>query len=253
MIKYKDIMNRHIYAICLSMALLILNISCSEKDIDAYADDPRIFIQIPGSGSFPIRDSLIYSFPAKPAIGNQDTLWFTAAIMGPAANHDREFALKVNATGTTAVEGINYKIESKVIPANAFQVRIPVILFREGLKDKSVRLELEVMENENFKKGYERYQKAVFIWGDMFLKPDVWDKSNYLSAFGTFTQTRYEFVLRSCNITELPDPANLVMLAFYNSVVRKALLDYNAEHGTPMSDENGLVSFPIYTGVGGVG
>lgn len=246
-------MKRYMYAIYMSIALLILNTSCSEKDIDAYADVPRIFIQIPGSGSFPIRDSLIYSFPANPEIGNQDTLWFNAAIMGPAADHDREFALKVNAAGTTAIEGVNYKIESVVIPANAFQVRIPVVVFRDGLKDKSVRLEFEVEENGNFKKGYERYQKAIFIWGDMFLKPDIWDSSNYKNAFGDFTQKRYEFILRSSGITELPDPSNLVMLAFYNAKVREALLKYEMEHGEPMMDEKGVVSFPIYTGIGGVG
>lgn len=245
-------MKKFLSIFCLVIGTAMMQ-CCSEKDIDMYREDPRIFIQIPGSGSVALRDSVIFSFPAKPDVGPQDTLWFKAAIMGNTVNYDRPFKLTVNTANTTAVEGVNYKIESRFIPANAYEVLVPVIVFREGLKDKSVRLEFDVQENENFKKGYERYQKAIFIWGDMFLKPDIWDTSNYRNAFGEFTQTRYAFILNACKITELPDPLNLVMLGHYNAVVRKALLDYNNSHSEPLKDENGVVNFYVYTGVGGVG
>lgn len=227
--------------------------SCTSKDIQGYENDPRLFFQIPGSGSFPLRDSLIYSFPAKPDVGNQDTVWFNACIMGNTASFNREIGIRINPV-STAMEGVNFKFDSKMIPADSFKVKIPIVIYREGLKNRSVRLEIEVMENMYFKPGYDRYRKAIFIWGDMFLKPDIWDKSNYKNAFGEFTETRYEFILRTCNITELPDPADLAMLGYYNALVRKALLDLNATPGnTPLTDELGPVAFPIYTGIGGNG
>jgi hypothetical protein len=227
--------------------------SCAKKDIAIYSNDPRLFFQIPGSGSVALRDSLIYSFPAKPNVGEQDTLWFKACIMGETAPYDREIGIKIN-TISTAREGVNFKFERKVLPADSFSVRVPLVIYRKGLKDTSVRLEFEVAENKDFKVGYERYKKAIFIWGDKFLKPDIWDKSNYKSAFGEFTQTRYAFILKACNITELPDPMNLPMLGYYNAMVRKALLDYNSTPGnTPLTDELGAVGFPIYTGIGGAG
>ena len=227
---------------------------CSSKDIQGYEPDPGLFFQIPGSGSVALRDSIIYSFPAKPDVGDHDTLWFKACIMGNAASFDREIGIRINADKTTAVEGTHFRIEGRKMPADSFSVRVPVIIYKNGLKDKSVRLEIEVTENQYFKPGYERYKKAVFIWGDMFLKPDIWDKSNYRSAFGEFTPTRYAFILQACNITELPDPMNLTLLAYYNSVVRKALFDRNAIPGnTPLTDELGTVEFPVYTGVGGLG
>lgn len=227
--------------------------SCAKKDIAIYSNDPRLFFQIPGSGSIALRDSLMYSFPAKPNVGEQDTLWFKACIMGEAAPYDREIGIKINAS-STAREGEHFKFERKVMPADSFSVRIPLVVYRKGLKDTSVRLEIEVAENKDFKVGYERYKKAIFIWGDKFLKPDIWDKSNYKAAFGEFTQTRYAFILKSCNITELPDPMNLPMLGYYNAVVRKALLDYNSTPGnTPLTDELGTVAFPIYSGIGGAG
>ncbi|WEK18479.1 MAG: DUF4843 domain-containing protein [Candidatus Pedobacter colombiensis] len=228
--------------------------SCSEKNIAGYENDPRIFFQIPGTGSVALRDSIIYSFPAHPTVKDQDTLWFNACIMGNAAAVDRQVGIKINTDKSTAVEGLNFKIDSKIMPANAFKVRIPIVIYRTGLLNKSVRLQVEVQESKDFKIGYERYNKAVFIWGDKFLKPDIWDTSNYRSAFGTFTETRYAFILKACNTVELPDPMNLVMLGYYNALVRQALIDYNNTPGnTPLTDELGTVGFAIWTGVGGAG
>lgn len=237
----------------ITVFLLVLG-GCSKKDINGYQNDPRLFIQIPGSGSIALRDSLIYSFPADPNVGDEDTLWYNACIMGDMTPFDREFAVRINKDSSTAVEGVNFKFGNTVVAANSVKTRIPVIIYRAGLKNKSVRLQIEVQENKNFKVGYARYTKAVFIWGDMFLKPDIWDISNYKSAFGEFTPTRYAFILQACNITELPDPGNLALLGYYNAVVRKALLDYNAIPGnTPLEDELGPVAFPVYTGIGGQG
>ncbi len=238
-----------------TIGLLVFGLSaCSEKEIAGYESDPRLFLQIPGSGSIPLRDSIIYSFPAKPDIGNEDTLWFKACIMGEAVSFPREVGLKIVTDSSTAKENVNFKFQNTSIPADSFSVRVPIIIYRQGLKDTSVRLQIEVAENQHFKVGYQRYKRVVFIWGDKFLKPDIWDISNYRSAFGVFSQTKYEFILRSCGITELPDPMLLAMLGYYNSMVRKALLDYNNTPGnTPLTDEFGPVTFPVYTGVGGVG
>lgn len=244
-----------LFKICaLVFSCAVLLSACKEKDIAGYENDPRLFFQIPGTGSIVLRDSIMYSFPAYPNVGDHDTLWFNANIMGNAAPHDREIGIKINSEGTTAVEGLNFKFESKILPANAFSVAIPILIYRTGLHNKSVRLEIEVAENQNFKVGYERYKKAVFIWGDKFLKPDIWDKSNYITAFGNFTETRYAFILESCKITELPDPKNLVILAYYNALTREALLKYNSTPGnSPKEDELGTIGFPVYTGVGGNG
>lgn len=228
--------------------------ACGEKDIPIYENDARLFFQIPGTGSTALRDSVTYSFPAHPNVGDHDTLWFNANIMGNAAPIDREIGIGINAAGTTAIEGQHFKFESKILPANAFSVRIPILIYRAGLKDKSVRLEIEVAENQHFKAGYERYRKAVFIWGDKFIKPDIWDKSNYRNAFGEFTETRYAFILKACNITELPDPMDLVLMGYYNAIVREALLEYNTTPGNEaLKDELGSVGFPVFTGIGGNG
>lgn len=246
----KTIVKIHLMVLSLSILLS----ACSKKDISGYENDPRLFFQIPGTGSIALRDSIIYSFPAHPNVGEADTLIFQACIMGNAVSSPREIGIKVNTKTSTAIEGTNFKFQSKVMPANAYKVNIPVVVYKTGLKGKSVRLELEVENNQNFKIGYERYKKVVFVWGDKFLKPDIWDTSNYKAAFGAFTETRYAFILKACNITELPDPMNLPLLGYYNALVRQALYDYNATPGnTPLQDELGTVGFAVWTGVGGQG
>lgn len=247
-------MKTNIYKTVIFLASFVFFTSCVEKDIMIYENDPRIFFEIPGTGSVKLRDSLVFSFPSKPNVGASDTLWFKVNIMGLTSAKDREIGIKINSAKSTAVEGLNFKFASKVMPANAFSVRIPLVVYRAGLQNKSVRLEIEAVDNENFKVGYQRYSKAIFIWGDMFIKPDIWDTSNYKNAFGTFTEIRYAFILQACKITELPDPMNLVMLGYYNSVVREALYKYNSTPGnTPLTDELGAVGFPVWTGQGGVG
>jgi hypothetical protein len=241
-----------IYLMIFSLSIVLS--ACSEKDIPGYKNDPRLFFQIPGTGSVALRDSVIYSFPAHPNVGDTDTLIFQACIMGEASSSPREIGIKVNTQKSTAVEGTNFKFQTKVMPANAYKVNIPVVIYKTGLKNKSVRLELEVADNQNFKIGYERYKKVIFIWGDKFLKPDIWDSSNYRNAFDAFTETRYAFILKACNITELPDPMNLQLLGYYNALVRQALYEYNTKPGnTPLTDELGTVGFSVWTGVGGQG
>ena len=241
----------------LLVSIFLLN-ACQKKDITSYQQDPRLYFRIPGEFDKNIsRDSLMYSFPFRPATTTQDTIYFEANIMGNAEQKDREIGIRVDAAGTTAKENIDYKFLSKVIPAGAFKAKIPIVIYRTpAIKDSFVRLQLSVMENENFKVGYARYSKAVFIWGDKFLKPDNWDNSNYALAFGTpFSQVRTKFILDSCRITSFPDPNNRAVLGYYNQVIRNALNNYNRNKTfqQQLKDDSGTnIFFPVF-GTPGVG
>lgn len=175
-----------------------------------------------------------------------------ARIIGKSVPYDREIKFVVNEETTTAKKDENYKLDPVSMPANSYTVDVPLVVYRAGLKDKSVRLELTVEPNEYFGVGFEKTSKA-FLWGDMFIKPDNWDSSNYKNCFGEFTEIRYAFILEACGIVELPDPQDLVTLGFYNAKVREALYEYNKTHDEPLEDELGLVEFQVWTGTGGIG
>ena len=245
-------MNR--FACIFAILLLTVFAACSEKDVEKFGTDSYVVFEMPtyGYGNTE-RDSIVLSFPALGEGCNEDTLWFKARVTGLAVPYDRPVSIGVNDTATTAKEGDNYLLPSVSIPANAYTVDIPLVVYREGLQDTSVRLELTIEANEYFGVGFESASKAIFVWGDKYIKPDNWETSNYVRCFGQFTETRYAFILEACGILELPEPTDLVTLGFYNAKVREALYEYNQTHLTPLEDENGVVEFPIWTGVGGLG
>ena len=239
------------------VSLLLLN-ACNKNDIATYQQDPRVYFRIPGQFDATVsRDSLLYSFPFHPTATQQDTIWFEACVMGSAAPTDREIGIRIDNAGTTAKENIDFNFVNKVIPAGDLKANIPIVIYKTAaIKDSFVRLQLSVVENQNFKIGYDRYAKAVFIWGDKFLKPDNWDNSNYAAAFGSpFSQKRTQFILDSCHIADLPDPNNRPLMGYYNQVLRNAVNNYN--RGKPfaqqLKDETGTTIFIPTWGGPGVG
>lgn len=235
-------------------AILLFSLqSCKEKDILLYENDPRIGFSLPWYTDFVFRDSISYSFPAKDV--DIDTIRFDAVIIGLQDKHqDRQIGYRANSEGTTAIEGTHYKIISSVLPANASRTQMGIEIYRtDDIKDRTVRLELDVVENEFFKFGFERNQKVVFVWGDMYVKPDMWDKTKYKECFGEFSQVSYEFILSNTGLKELPNPDDFQTMQYLNAVVKKALSEYKRINGEDLLDENGKVIFyPTYGG-GGMG
>ena len=253
-IQNKRMMNCYFKYIMLVVASLFALSSCEEKEVEVYGNEAYLVFEMPGYGFYNTRrDSMAFSFPAKGDDCVEDTLWFKVRIIGKSVPYDRAIKFVVNEETTTAKKDENYKLDPVSIPANSYTVDVPLVVYRAGLRDKKVRLELAVEPNEYFGVGFDKTSRAVFLWGDMFIKPDNWDASNYKSCFGEFTETRYAFILKACGIVELPDPQDLVTLGFYNAKVREALYEYNKTHDMPLEDELGLVQFNVWTGVGGLG
>ncbi|MDI3320286.1 DUF4843 domain-containing protein [Pinibacter soli] len=237
--------------------------ACKKSSIDSYQQDARVYFRIPGEfDSKQSRDSLIYSFPFHPNVTTQDTLWFEANIMGNATSTDREIGINVITDSSNAVENVDFKIGSKIMPAGAFKINIPIVIYKKAVvKDSVLRLQLAVTENSDFKLGYTGKTKAIFLWGYKFLRPDNWEpsttdasKPNYAAAFGSpFSQVRTKFILDSCHITNLPDPSNRIIMENYNSTIRSALNNYNRgkTFTLQLKDENGVnIFFPTFGGPG---
>lgn len=234
-------------------AILLLSLqSCQEKDILKYENDPRIGFSLPWYNATQFRDSITYSFPSKGL--DTDKLYFDATLIGLQSDKDRQIEYKINPEGTTAIEGTHFKIVGNVLPAGKSKTQIAVEVYRTAdIKNKSVRLELEVVENSEFKFGYDRNRKVIFVWSDMYLKPDMWEKSNYSKCFGAFSQVKYEFILRTTELTELSNPDDFQYMSYLNALVRKELSEYKRINGQPLLDENNKeVVVPSYGG-GGVG
>ena len=148
-------MNSHLKYIVLVVASLFTLYSCEEKDVEVYGNDPYLVFEMPGYGlqNTP-RDSMVFSFPVKGDECKEDTLWFKARIIGKSVPYDRAIDFVVNEETSTAKDE-NYKLTPVVMPANSYSVDVPLVVYRAGLKDKSVRLELMIKPNEYFGVGFE--------------------------------------------------------------------------------------------------
>jgi hypothetical protein len=245
------------------IAGILMFTSCKKSNVETYQQDARVYFRIPGEfNASQSRDSLIYSFPFHPNVTTQDTIWFEADIMGNATTTDREIGINVLTDSSNAKENVDFKIGSKIMPAGAFKTLIPIVIYKSSpVRDSVLRLQLAVAENSNFKLGYTGKTNAIFLWGYKFLKPDNWDpsttdasKPNYSAAFGSpFSQVRTKFILDSCHITSLPDPANRILMANYNQIIRNALNNYNRgkAFANQLKDENGVnIFFGVFGGPG---
>ena len=147
----KRIMNCYFKYIMLVVPRYLLCLLVKKKDVEVYGNEAYLVFEMPGYGlNNTPRDSMVFSFPAKGDECVEDTLWFKARIIGKSVPYDREIKFVVNEETTTAKKDENYKLDPVSMPANSYTVDVPLVVYRAGLKDKSVRLELTVEPNELF-------------------------------------------------------------------------------------------------------
>lgn len=217
-------------------------VSCTKENRLTYEEDPRVYF----TKYIVNPDSLIYTFGTKPVSRIDDTVYLTVRIMGSAVKRDREMNIRVSDT-STAKAGYHFKLGPAIMPADSFQVRVPVYLYRKpGLRDSIVNVTFIMGESKDFKPGYndipgtsnklDRLHYKLTIT-DQLLKPGNWD-SQYAPVFGAFSRVKFEFMIAvtgktDWNSTPFPGDKNFLV-----QQVKYALYQYELANG-PMMDENG--------------
>src|SRR3569833_3200590 len=86
--------------------------ACTKQNIPAGSDaqESVYFIYSMGFGGLNNFDSLNYSFVGKSDAVKMDTIWLTVRTSGRTADHDRTIDLSAVGAGTTAVQGVHYKL-----------------------------------------------------------------------------------------------------------------------------------------------
>lgn len=239
-------MRSYIYYFLLLTAILA---ACGKDDRVMYKEDPRIYF----SKFVNNPDSVDYSFGVKPAELLTDTVYLTLRIMGTATDKDREIKLTI-ADSSKAKAGYHYNIGPLVMPANAYEVRVPVILYRKpGLKDSIVTVNFIIAESKDFKPGYSDkpnplinvYDRLHYkiSFNDQLLKPTVWD-SRLAVNFGVYSTTKFKFMILTTGKTDWNGTIYPGDQNFLIQTVKLSLYNYELANG-PMLDENGVrVVFP---------
>lgn len=243
-------MNKIIYyliTITCTITAVILT-SCSEsEELMFNIEKPGVyFYKLNGQEGI---DSLDYSFVISPASVLKDTLdeELRVRIMGQAAPYDREINLKVD-DSSTAIRGEHFDFPNPLIlPANAFEVYVPVYLYRtEDLKESVKTIYLTLAESEDFIVGFQGNKQHIIKVTDMLTRPSDWYGGLTDLFYGTYSMRKHEFMVQTLgttNITFATGAAISQMMAFQQKMLVE-IVKYEAENG-PMIDENGnRVTFP---------
>lgn len=185
-----------------------------------------------------------------------DTVYFDIYTMGDIYSNERAFKLRQELLPgeNNAVPGTHYKAFDApalaglyTIPAGQNHSRVPVILMRDAsLRSKSITLKFRIEENENFKFGQEDLLWRKLVFTDKLSKPATWN----IGMLGKYSEVKHRFCISATNqkwddefITKIV--VDVQAQQYWMGKVKIALLEYNAQHTTPLTDEdNEVVIFP---------
>lgn len=247
-------LSNYIYGFFTVLAFLVA--SCSkEKDAITFDGDPAVyFIYSTYASSSSNMDSISYTFVEQALDVEADTLWLPVRISGGVSDRDRRVSLVAEASATTAQAGVHYKLPEYIIPKDAFETRLGVVLIRDAsLKDQEKVLTLRITPTEDFPATMKETVMADGIYhsrnvirikfSDRLLKPANWE-SGLLNFFGSYSDVKFRFIAGTLGRSSFPTTGTGALkypdLQFYQTTVRNALVAYNTANG-PLIDENGQV------------
>lgn len=233
---------RNIYYLVLG--LLIILQACQENEKNDFESNGAVYFQ-PNAGSWnDPRDSIIYSFAGKE--GDVQTLNIQVNLMGDIVGYERQVKVVVDKEKTTAEEGTHYKAleEMYILPANAYQMMIPVTLYGSDIRmeERSFQLVLKLEETEDLQLGLSSQTSVRVIMSKMLTKPAYWEEFELEYDWGTYSRVKHEYIIRVLGMdfpTEEEYDSNFSVWIAYG----KYMDNYFMEN-YPIYDENGLAIEP---------
>ena len=269
---------RTIYAIVL-FAFLLGIAGCTENEMIEYENDPAVYFA--GGGDYYNKNDSIHvahSFFLYPSSENIAVLLLKINTMGKLEPVKRPFAVVQSNAGEpgAAILGVHYlpfddpRIaaivdsvgfrdgpyrDSRIIGSdeimnikpNWYFGWVAIGFLRDPSLDlETVRLELEVTENEYFRPGINTHRKFVLTTTAQAVKPKNWDTfwKNYFGP--TWGSVKMRFIIDNTGFTEFDQqPADVYFTTYLRTTVVARLAEYNEDHpDDPLREANGdLVTF----------
>lgn len=225
----------------------ILSVSCNKQDAIMYKEDPRVYFK----KAQVLSDSLLYSFAVKANTVMTDTVYLQLRIMGTATDYDRAINIFLSDT-STARAGYHFNLGPLVMPANKYETKIPVYLYRKpGLKDSTVTADLIIGASKDFQPGYndktaisvtDRLHYKISI-SDKLSKPLNWDGS--LSPyFGIYSLVKLKFMIQATGRIDWTVQIYPNELNALTQQVKMALSEYETANGKLIDENGAAVEFP---------
>ncbi|MCM1032082.1 MAG: DUF4843 domain-containing protein [Oscillibacter sp.] len=185
---------KYIFFIALSFCLL----GCEEDQLKFYHGVDNIyFCRRNVSSSQMYVDTTVFSFAFADA---PDTL-IQLSVRGQGEMRDFDRPFRVAVEGGTAQAGVNFDAleDFYVLEANNVYGTVPVRIYREGLKEKSVSMVIRLLPNEYFVQNmpyttvkYDTVDitRHVLVFTNQLKQPDAWSEA-YL---GYFSEAKFRLV-----------------------------------------------------------
>ncbi|MEJ2882476.1 DUF4843 domain-containing protein [Pedobacter sp. GR22-6] len=231
-------MNRFIYTLLSFLAIAAAG--CSKADELLYNDIARIQL----NDTSAINSTFVYETAAV----SRDTVYIPVNTIGDLSNVDRTVKLvQVAETGVVdaAVAGVHYLAFDDpsiqplmVVKANAVKAQIPVVLLRDpSLKEKTVRLRLELVANAQFGLGELRQRALTLVFSDRLERFYSWrvdgTQASAYNAFGKYSTVKHQFMIDI--LGEKIDEAwyqmalSIAATTHYKNLLKQRLADFNAD------------------------
>lgn len=170
-------MRRIVSILSLAVALSLLVISCSEKQVPVYA----------------VKDSCVFFDPVYSQFslrGKSGVVECTVnlKLYGPAVDYDREIAVEVvDSSYNNAVQGTDFTIERAYVPAGELSGKIILKVQPVTLEIPTRTTTLAIRKNKDF--SYLKYDADVcrVAWSDEYMRPsnpNVWQSWFYFFSNG---------------------------------------------------------------------
>lgn len=172
--------------------------SCQEDELEFYHGVDNIYFyrrNVPSAEVW--LDTTIFSFAFA---DTPDTLiQLSVRGQGEMTAYDRTF--RVTVEGGTAQTGINFEpLQNEyVLKANSLYSSVPIRIYKEGLKDKSVSVVIRLLPNENFVQNMpftvEKYDtiditRHVLVFTNQIKQPTAWNEA----FLGYFSEAKFRLV-----------------------------------------------------------
>lgn len=164
-------MKKIITSIIAAVALLT---ACKKAENLTYHYADNVYFDLEPYG---YKDSILYSFALHPGI-EQDTVWVPLKIAGNRVDKEREYAVKVIDTATTALVNLHYEPlkESYTFRSDSGTQFMPVILYNTDtmLADRTFTLSLQLVPTGDFQTDVSPV-RARLVFSNRLEKPIWWN------------------------------------------------------------------------------
>ena len=239
--------------------MAMMSVSCAHEDVPTY-DTSRTGLDIwVGNAAGAVYEATTYNYSYAYEEGS---VTFYAQISGLPVDYDRTFRLEPFG-GDIEQMGMTIRTEDYVIPAGEIGGEYRVWFNTQKLPDPTLftdaegSIQFRVVTSDEFSLGTENHQQFTVRLRNYLAKPDNWDAANFprqpLSKyFGTYSRVKYQFMIEHLHLidfeinyntqTAYDEETNVVSTSYaiyLVQVMQKALIEYNATHSTPLTDEYG--------------